>query len=316
METSLTSTVVAARRSAAPVDPAESGPNGNCRNKPDCSHDRAPAPRACAHGRRMVFLAGVIWFAIASVLCGLAPSAGALIAARALQGVGAALLTPGSLAIIESSFKPDDRGKAIGAWSGSAGVGTAIGPFLAGWLIQVVSWRLIFAINLPIAALVIAVAWKHVPETRDTAETGPVDILGGALVTLGLVGLTYGLIDGPTAGWNRPGPLGALIAGLILLIHAVQLGECGHLRGLCGARRRAVPAPHPARAGLRVHGAQGGHLAAAGDGDHAAAVRAFRCPGGADRPAAPDDGTPRLSPLAFACLAAPSLPSQSGTRAT
>jgi EmrB/QacA subfamily drug resistance transporter len=169
------------------------------------------------YGRRLVFLAGVIWFAIASLLCGLATSAGLLIAARALQGVGAALLTPGSLAIIEASFHPDDRGKAIGAWSAFAGVGTAIGPFLGGWLIQVVSWRLIFAINLPIAAVVVAVTWQHVPETRDTAETGPVDILGGALVTLGLIGLTYGLIDGPTAGWNRPAPLGALIAGLILL---------------------------------------------------------------------------------------------------
>jgi EmrB/QacA subfamily drug resistance transporter len=169
------------------------------------------------YGRRLVFLAGVVWFAIASVLCGLAPSAGVLIAARALQGVGAALLTPGSLAIIEASFHPDDRGKAIGAWSAFAGVGTAIGPFLGGWLIQVVSWRLIFAINLPIAVLVIAVTWWHVPETRDLGETGPVDVLGGVLVTLGLIGLTYGLIDGPTAGWNRPVPLSALMAGLILL---------------------------------------------------------------------------------------------------
>ena len=169
------------------------------------------------YGRRRVFLTGVVWFALASLLCGLAPSAGILIAARALQGVGAALLTPGSLAIIEASFHPDDRGKAIGAWSAFGGVGTAIGPFLGGWLIQVVSWRLIFAINLPIAAVVVAVTGRHVPETRDTAETGPVDVLGGALVTLGLIGLTYGLIDAPTAGWNKPAPLGALIAGLILL---------------------------------------------------------------------------------------------------
>ena len=169
------------------------------------------------YGRRRVFLAGVVWFALASVLCGLATSAGVLIAARALQGVGAALLTPGSLAIIEASFHPDDRGKAIGAWSAFAGIGTAIGPFLGGWLIQVASWRLIFAINVPIAALVVAVTWRHVPETRNTDETGPVDILGGVLVTLGLIGLTYGLIDGPTAGWNKPAPLTALIAGLILL---------------------------------------------------------------------------------------------------
>jgi EmrB/QacA subfamily drug resistance transporter len=141
-----------------------------------------------------------------------------LIAARALQGVGAALLTPGSLAIIEASFHPDDRGKAIGAWSGFAGVGTAIGPFLGGWLIQAASWRLIFAINLPLAALVIAVAWRHVPESRAEAATGRVDFAGGALVTLGLIGVTYGLIDGPSAGWNRLAPVAALVAGTILLI--------------------------------------------------------------------------------------------------
>lgn len=169
------------------------------------------------YGRRLVFQVGVVWFAISSLLCGLAPTTSVLVAARALQGVGAALLTPGSLAIIEASFHPDDRGKAIGAWSGFAGVGTAIGPFLGGWLIQAVSWRLIFAINLPLAALVVAVACRHVPESRDPEATGRVDVAGGLLVTLGLVGLTYGLIDGPAAGWNRPGPLTALIAGLLLL---------------------------------------------------------------------------------------------------
>ena len=169
------------------------------------------------YGRRRTFVAGVVWFALASVLCGLAPSAGFLIAARALQGVGAALLTPGSLAIIEASFHPDDRGKAIGAWSGFSGVGTAIGPFLGGWLIQAVSWRLIFAINLPIAALVVAVAWRHVPESRDTETTGRVDVRGGVLVTLGLIGITYGLIDGPSAGWVNPAPLTAMIGGALLL---------------------------------------------------------------------------------------------------
>lgn len=152
------------------------------------------------YGRKRVFQIGVVWFAIASGLCGLAPNAPLLIGARALQGVGAALLTPGSLAIIEASFRPDDRGKAIGAWSGFGGVGTAIGPFIGGWLIQAASWRLIFAINLPIAALVVAVTWRHVPESRDMADTGRVDVSGGVLVTLGLIGLTYGLIDGPAAG--------------------------------------------------------------------------------------------------------------------
>src|SRR6266446_6976055 len=98
------------------------------------------------YGRKRIFLTGVVWFAVASLLCGIAPDAPFLIAARAVQGVGAALLTPGSLAIIEASFAPADRGKAIGAWSGLGGVGSAIGPFLGGWLIQAVSWRLIFVI--------------------------------------------------------------------------------------------------------------------------------------------------------------------------
>ncbi len=169
------------------------------------------------YGRKRVFQIGVAWFTIASILCLIAPNSPFLIGARALQGVGAALLTPGSLAIIEASFHPDDRGKAIGAWSGFAGVGVAIGPFIGGWLIQAVSWRLIFAINVPIAVLVVAVTWRHVPESRDMRETGRVDITGGLLVTLGLIGLTYGLIDGPAAGWNRAAPLASVIAGAALL---------------------------------------------------------------------------------------------------
>jgi EmrB/QacA subfamily drug resistance transporter len=170
------------------------------------------------YGRRRVFLIGVIWFALASLLCGVAPGASFLIAARALQGVGAALLTPGSLAIIQASFDPDDRGKAIGAWSGLSGVGSAIGPFLGGWLIQAVSWRLIFVINVPFAALVIAVSLRHVPESRDPSATGAIDVMGSVLVTIGLIGLTYGLIEGPSSGWGKPGPLAALITGVIVLV--------------------------------------------------------------------------------------------------
>ncbi len=169
------------------------------------------------YGRKRIFLAGVAWFAVASAICGLAPDAPILIAARAVQGVGAALLTPGSLAILEASFRPEDRSKAIGAWSGFAGVGTAIGPFLGGWLIAAASWRLIFIINLPIAVLVLAVARKHVPESRDPDTTGRLDIAGGALVTMGLVGLTYGLIEGPSSGWSRPFTIVALIGGVALL---------------------------------------------------------------------------------------------------
>ncbi len=169
------------------------------------------------YGRKRVFVIGVVWFALASLLCGAALNTGMLIAARALQGVGAALLTPGSLAILQASFVPDDRSKAIGAWSGFAGVGTAIGPFLGGFLIQTVSWRLIFAINLPFAALVVAIARRHLPESKDPQATGRIDSAGGALVTLGLVGLTYGLIDGPARGWSSPLPVSALVAGLLLL---------------------------------------------------------------------------------------------------
>jgi EmrB/QacA subfamily drug resistance transporter len=169
------------------------------------------------YGRKRIFILGVVWFAVASLLCGIAPDAPVLIAARAVQGIGAALLTPGSLAIIEASFAPEDRGKAIGAWSGFGGVGSAIGPFLGGWLIQAVSWRLIFVINLPLAILVVAISVRHVPESRDPQATGPVDFVGGALATLGLIGLTYGLIEGPTAGWTSPVPLAALIAGVAML---------------------------------------------------------------------------------------------------
>src|SRR6267154_2621121 len=109
-----------------------------------------------------------------------------------------------------SSSRPG-RGKAIGAWSGLSGVGSAIGPFLGGWLIQAVSWRLIFVINLPVAALVVAVGLRHVPESRDPGATGRIDVLGGTLVTLGLVGLTYGLIQGPGGHWTSPAVLSALL---------------------------------------------------------------------------------------------------------
>jgi EmrB/QacA subfamily drug resistance transporter len=170
------------------------------------------------YGRKRIFLTGVVWFAVASILCSAAPDATVLIVARAVQGIGAALLTPGSLAIIEASFHPDDRGKAIGAWSGLSGVGSAIGPFLGGWLIQAVSWRLIFIINAPLAAFVVVIGLRHIPESRDPDVTGRLDVTGSVLVTLGLVGLTYGLIEGPSAGWLRPGPLVALIAGVVLLI--------------------------------------------------------------------------------------------------
>ena len=169
-------------------------------------------------GRRRMFVIGTIWFAVASLAAGLAPSGPALIAARALQGVGGALLTPGSLAIIEASFSSSDRSRAIGAWSGLGGVAAAIGPFVGGWLISTVSWRLVFFINLPIALGVVLISIRHVPESRDPSARGRLDITGAALVTLGLVGLIYGLIEGAVLGWESPITLIALLGGAGLLV--------------------------------------------------------------------------------------------------
>src|SRR6185437_15223736 len=146
-------------------------------------------------GRRRVFLIGVIWFALASLICGVAPDIGVLIAARALQGIGGALLTPGSLAIIQSTFSPDDRPRAIGAWSGLGGVAGAIGPFLGGWIVGSIGWRWIFLINLPLAVAVVAVGLRHVPESRDPDARGRFDIAGSVLTALALAGLTDALIE-------------------------------------------------------------------------------------------------------------------------
>jgi len=144
-------------------------------------------------GRRRIFVFGTVWFALASLLCGLAPNVEALVAARMLQGVGGALLTPGSLALIQASFRPGDRARAIGAWSGLGGVAAALGPFLGGTLVEV-SWRLVFLINLPFAALVVVVALRHVPESFDAEMDPRLDVAGAALGALGLAGLTYGLV--------------------------------------------------------------------------------------------------------------------------
>ncbi|WP_188186775.1 MFS transporter [Nonomuraea sp. SYSU D8015] len=160
------------------------------------------------YGRRRVFLVGTVWFAVASALCGLAPNIEFLIAARALQGIGGALLTPGSLAIIQASFVRGDRPRAVGAWSGLGGVAAAIGPLLGGWLVQTVGWRWAFLINLPFALLVVLVALRHVPESRDEQAVGRFDVLGSVLAALALAGITYGLI--------QTGAAVPLIAGLAL----------------------------------------------------------------------------------------------------
>ena len=159
-------------------------------------------------GRRRVFVWGTVWFAGASALCALAPNVTILVAARLLQGVGAALLTPGSLAIISASFDEEDQGAAIGLWSGLGGVAAAVGPLLGGWLVEVAGWRSVFLINLPLAVAVVWVSARHVPETRDPHPPERLDVLGSALAALALGALTYGLIE--TAVW-------AVIAGLVLM---------------------------------------------------------------------------------------------------
>jgi EmrB/QacA subfamily drug resistance transporter len=165
-------------------------------------------------GRRRVFLVGVVWFAVASLLCGVAPDVRMLIAARVLQGVGGALLAPGSLAIIEASFHPDDRARAIGAWSGLGGVAGAVGPFLGGWLVQAATWRLVFLINVPVAVLVCLVTLRRVPESRNADAARSLDVLGVLTAALGLAGLTYGFTAWPELGGSSPVVIGALALGV------------------------------------------------------------------------------------------------------
>jgi len=168
------------------------------------------------YGRKRVFQIGIIWFAVASVVCGLAPTAGTLIAARALQGVGAALLTPGSLAILQASFSREDRSRAIGAWSGLGGVAGAAGPIVGGWLLAVGSWRWVFYINLPLAIAVVMITALYVPESFDVGSAGRVDVPGAAWAIVGLAGLTYPLIEAPNVGWGN----WAIVTCLVVAVFA------------------------------------------------------------------------------------------------
>jgi EmrB/QacA subfamily drug resistance transporter len=169
------------------------------------------------HGRRRIFVLGTGLFTAASLLCTIAPTAELLIVARLLQGIGGALLTPGSLAMIESSFRPGDRAAAIGAWSGLGGVAAALGPLLGGYLVDAVSWRAVFVINLPLGLFVMAMASRHVPETRDPTASGRLDFGGATLAGLGLAGTTYALIEGPDKG-ATPLILLAGIGGVAALV--------------------------------------------------------------------------------------------------
>jgi EmrB/QacA subfamily drug resistance transporter len=165
-------------------------------------------------GRRRVFMTGVAWFALSSALCGFAPDIGVLIAARVLQGIGGALMMPGSLAIIQSSFAPQDRPRAIGAWSGLGGLASAAGPLLGGWLVVTAGWRWVFLLNLPVAVVVLVVSARGVPESRDEGATARFDVLGGFLAAMSLAGISYALI-GESSGQSAATLIPAAGAGLI-----------------------------------------------------------------------------------------------------
>lgn len=168
-------------------------------------------------GRRLMFLLGVTIFALASAGCGFASNIHQLIMARSVQGLGAALLVPGSLAIISTSFDKDSRGPAIGTWSGFTAITTAIGPVLGGWLVEHASWRWLFFINLPLALAVVAISVGWIPEIRSTSAKR-LDFLGAILATLGLGGLAYGFIESVNLGWRNPQVFGSLTVGFGCLI--------------------------------------------------------------------------------------------------
>lgn len=168
-------------------------------------------------GRRRVFMLGISLFTAASVACGCAPNAAILIGARVLQGIGGAMLVPGSLAIISAAFPAAERGKAIGTWAGFSALTTALGPVLGGALVDTVSWRAVFFINLPLALVTLAIARRHVPESRVEAKDAAIDWHGGVLATLGLAGFAYGTGAASAARWSDPVVFGPVLAGIAVL---------------------------------------------------------------------------------------------------
>jgi EmrB/QacA subfamily drug resistance transporter len=169
------------------------------------------------YGRRRVFVDGLVVFTVASLACGFAPTVGWLIGARLVQGVGAAALVPGSLALIDTGITEEDRGRAVGIWAGMSGVTTALGPFIGGWLVDAASWRWVFFLNIPLAAAAVWIAASRIPESRDATPRGRMDILGGAAVTLGLAGVIYALIEAPSRGWT-PVTVTAAVIGVAALV--------------------------------------------------------------------------------------------------
>ena len=176
-------------------------------------------------GRRRIFCSGAALFALASIWCGVAPGIGQLIIARAVQGVGGALLVPGSLSIISASFSEDRRGAAIGTWSGFTAITAAIGPVIGGWLVEHVSWRAVFFINVPFAVVVLVISYWRVPESRDDAGEKRLDWLGALLATMGLGAVVYGLIESSRQGFAHPVVLIALAVGALSLTLFILVEE-------------------------------------------------------------------------------------------
>ncbi len=167
-------------------------------------------------GERRVFATGVLGFGATSLVCALAPTIGVLVAARALQGVTGALLTPAALAVIVSTFPPEERGRAVGAWTAWGGIGTVLGPLIGGQLVDAASWRWIFAINVPIVVVTVMLILRVVPPGRERDPDARVDVVGALLCACGLAGMTFGLIEQPLHGWADPVVAGPLIAGALL----------------------------------------------------------------------------------------------------
>jgi EmrB/QacA subfamily drug resistance transporter len=174
-------------------------------------------------GRKRVFLFGVVFFTAASILCGIAASSRVLIAGRALQGVGAAFLVPGSLAIISATFDDAERGRAIGTWSGFSAITTAIGPVSGGWLVEHASWRAVFFLNAPLAIVVLALSFRFMEESRDPSRTGRIDWSGAALAVVGLGGIVFGLLEWPPLGARHPLVLATLAIGTVSLAWLVNV---------------------------------------------------------------------------------------------
>jgi EmrB/QacA subfamily drug resistance transporter len=173
------------------------------------------------YGRRGVFIGGLVVFTAASLACGFAPNVGWLIGARLVQGVGAAALVPGSLALIDVGIRAQDRARAVGIWAGMSGVTSALGPFIGGWLVDAASWRWVFFLNIPLAAAAVWITARHVSESRDTTARGRLDTPGAAAVLLGLAGVTYALIEAPSRGWTSVTVTAAAIGAIALVTFAL-----------------------------------------------------------------------------------------------